>query len=147
MDFENFKYYHSSIILFCQRIEHDLKWIYSYMKYRYTDDTKEPVDIFNELNDKKWNFGNILNELKVLDNKTGNENLISNDDYNFLKQMKDKRNFWCHKCFIEFIYSENWKCSNKYLKISKKLKSDYERFSKISEKIENLRLDFINQNT
>ncbi|MBQ6280114.1 MAG: hypothetical protein IJK72_01455, partial [Mycoplasma sp.] len=83
--------------------------------------------------DKKWNFGNILNKLKVLDNKTGNENLISNDDYNFLKQMKDKRNFWCHKCFIEFIYSKNWMYSNKYLKISKKLKSDYERFSKISK--------------
>ena len=97
--------------------------------------------------DKKWNFGNILNKLKVLDNKTGNENLISNDDYNFLKQMKDKRNFWCHKCFIEFIYSKNWMYSNKYLKISKKLKSDYERFSEISKKIEDLRLDFINQNS
>ena len=97
--------------------------------------------------DKKWNFGNILNKLKVLDNKTGNENLISNDDYNFLKQMKDKRNFWCHKCFIEFIYSKNWMYSNKYLKISKKLKSDYERFSEISKKIEDLRLNFINQNS
>ena len=37
--------------------------------------------------------------------------------------------------------------SNKYLKISKKLKSDYERFSEISKKIEDLRLNFINQNS
>ena len=71
-------------------------------------------EIFNELNSKKWNFGNVLSKLGDLDNKTDNENLILNNDYNFLKQMKDKRNFWCNECFIEFIYSKNWRFKIKF---------------------------------
>ena len=31
MTFEEFKQLHSETIMYCQCIEHDLKWIYSYM--------------------------------------------------------------------------------------------------------------------
>ena len=98
MDINTFKILHSETIEFCQIIEGDLKWIYSLM---HVGDIGE-----NHSKLEKTTLGQVVSMLKELDKSSG-EQFISDGDYNFLKQMTEKRNYWCHVCYRDFMYEEN----------------------------------------
>lgn len=134
MSIEEFKQYHSETIMYCQCIEHDLKWIYSYMH------KGDQYDTFDKL--EKKTLGTLIKMLKSLDNSSG-KLFISNDDYNFLKQMSEKRNYWCHQCFIEFIYEEDYSCSDEYNAVCNKLKRDHDRLERVSNIVEKIRLEAV----
>ena len=131
MTFEQFKIYHSETIMYCQCIEHDLKWIYSYMH------KGDHYENFEKLG--KTTLGALVKKLKELDNSDGNP-FISNDDYNFLKQMTEKRNYWCHQCCIDFVYEKNFLSSKEYEKICNKLQRDHDRLERVSDSVEKVRL-------
>ena len=131
MDIEEFKQLHSETIYYCQRIEHDLKWIYSYMRKGNQYENFEMLG--------KTTLGALVKKLKELDN-SDNDPFISNDDYNFLKQMAEKRNCWCHQCFIDFIYENNFIVSPEYQKVCNKLIRDHSRFEIVSNNVEKVRL-------
>ncbi len=131
MTFEQFKIYHSETIMYCQCIEHDLKWIYSYMH------KGDQYENFEKLG--KTTLGALVKKLKELDNSDGNP-FISNDDYNFLKQMTEKRNYWCHQCCIDFVYEKNFLSSKEYEKICNKLQRDHDRLERVSDSVEKVRL-------
>ena len=135
MNFELFKKYHSEVVMNCQCIEHDLKWIYAYMRTGDVDRN------FNKL--EKKTLGMLVQKLENLDNSDGNP-LISADDYEFLRQLTDKRNFWCHQCFIDFIYIESFINSPQYRSVCNKLLEDHERFDTVSDNVEKLRLKVVN---
>lgn len=105
MDFNDFKILHSEVIMYCQLIENDLKWIYSNMK------EGNPEENFNSLSTNS--LGNTISMLKNLDN-SDRRPLLTSADYNFLKQMKDKRNYWCHQAYIDFSYINDFTYSNEY---------------------------------
>ena len=63
MTFEQFKIYHSETIMYCQCIEHDLKWIYSYMH------KGDQYENFEKL--EKTTLGTLVKKLKELDNSDG----------------------------------------------------------------------------
>ena len=130
MTFEEFKQLHSETIMYCQCIEHDLKWIYSYMLKGNQYETFETLE--------KTTLGALVKKLKELDNSDNNP-FISNDDYNFLKQMTDKRNYWCHQCYIDFIYEDNFIDSPEYNKVCNKLIRDHDRFEIVSNNVEKVR--------
>lgn len=120
MDISEFRQMHSELIEFCQLIEDDLKWIYSYM---HKGDVEEN---YNSL--EKTTLGALVKKLKVLDNSEG-ELFISNDDYNFLKQMTEKRNYWCHQCYLE-LYDDNERN-----RVCERLVKDYNRLEIVQRNV------------
>lgn len=131
MTFDEFKILHSETIMFCQLIEHDLKWIFSFMH------TGDQYENFEKL--EKTTLGTLVNKLKELDN-SDDDPFISNDDYNFLKQMTQKRNYWCHQCCVDFIYEKDFVQTKEYAKICDKLQRDHDRLSIVSDNVEKVRL-------
>lgn len=54
--------------------------------------------------------------------------------------MAEKRNYWCHQCFIEFIYQNNFDKTEEYKRVCCKFQKDHERLKIISDNAENVRL-------
>lgn len=131
MNYETFTYLHSETIKYCQIIEGDLKWIYSFMHVGDIYETRDSLDSLT--------FGQIVRKLKQLDNSDGNPEL-SASDYNFLGQMAQKRNYWCHECYRDFVYQSNWLHSTQYAKACDKLQRDHDKLEVVCRNVENLKL-------
>lgn len=112
MNFDEFRIKHSDLIHFFQIIEGDLKWIFAIMRKGDLDDNYAKVE--------NLTLGQIVNNLKTLDKSEG-EQYISDSDYNFLKQMTEKRNYWCHVFYRDFLYVDNWEYSKEYAEVCRKL--------------------------
>ena len=70
---------------------------------------------------EKMNLGKISRELEDLDNSDGMPE-FSEEEYNTIDAIREIRNYWCHKCYLDFVYIEN----------------DYERekaFQRVAEKL------------
>lgn len=133
MDFDSYKILHSETIMYYQLIEHDLKYIYAYMRKGDIDNNFERIE--------NMTLGQMIKTLQDLDNSDGNP-LISTGDYNFLSQIKDNRNLWAHSNFTEFIYKQNFLYSKEYQKQCEKLQKDHDRVSRACDILENIRVEY-----
>lgn len=131
MDFDVFKLFHSETIMYFQCIENDLKWIYSYLC------VGDKYDIYDSLDGNT--LGQIINKLKDIDLSDGKP-FISLSDYDFLKQMKEKRNYWCHQAYVDFIYEDNWPNSIDYRKICEKLCKDHDKIKNVCNNVEQVKI-------
>lgn len=95
MDRDTFKMIHSELIQQVQGIEYDLKLIYAAMKSGDFDENYEEV--------KEMSLGSITKELKRLDNSDNMPDL-SNKDYETIDRIRHMRNYWCHQCYVDFMY-------------------------------------------
>lgn len=127
MNFDEFRIKHSDLIHFFQIIEGDLKWIFAIMRKGDLDDNYAKVE--------NLTLGQIVNNLKTLDKSEG-EQYISDSDYNFLKQMTEKRNYWCHVCYRDFLYVDNWEYSKEYAEVCRKLQNDWNKLSVVYKNVE-----------
>lgn len=131
MDLNKFHLLVGQTIMYCQIIEHDVKRIYAAMhKGDYYD---------NLATLEKWTLGKCVQELKALD-FSDNDPYISASDYNFLKQMTEKRNHWCHESYQEFLYNKQFLQSKEYVHECRKLQRDNERLSSVCDALENVRI-------
>lgn len=105
-DRDNFKLIHSQLIMGVQCIEHDLKLIFAFMRKGNVDKNLELVETMS--------LGAIINELQELDNSDNNPDL-SDADYELLHEIRELRNYWCHQCYIDFIYIQNdYECEREF---------------------------------
>lgn len=132
MGFETFKDYYATAMMHYQRIEHDIKLIYAFMLKGNTDDNLESID-----NKTLGTMIRILEKLDYSDNKP----FISRDDYKFLKDICDKRNYWAHQAFVDFIYKENPLNSKEYKDVSSSLESDSNEVERASDILEEMRIE------
>lgn len=95
MDFNDFKILYAETMMYYQLIEHDIKFIYSFMHKGNVAQHLESVE--------NKTLGQMIRTLKKLD-ESDSKPLISTADYNFLTQICDNRNHWAHQTFIEFVY-------------------------------------------
>lgn len=119
--------------MYYQLIEHDLKYIFAYMRKGNINDNFEKIE--------NMTLGQMIKKLQDLDN-SDDDPLISAGDYNFLSQIKDNRNLWAHSNFTEFIYKENFIYSKEYQKQCDKLKRDHNRVSRACAILENIRIEY-----
>ena len=133
MDFNDFKVLHSETIMYYQIIEHDLKYIYSFM---LKGDVQKHLD---DMNNKT--LGQMIKILKDLDFSDGKP-LISAGDYNFLSQICENRNLWAHKTYTEFVYIQDFINSQEYQRQCDKLSKDHDRVKRASEILEDIRIDY-----
>ncbi|MDL2292527.1 hypothetical protein LJC17_02945 [Acholeplasma sp. OttesenSCG-928-E16] len=131
LEFYEYKELHSEVIMYCQIIENDIKWIYSFM---HKGDEYELRDTL-----AKKNLGQMITMLKKLDQSDGNP-MISASDYNFLNQMREKRNYWCHENYIEFMYVVGFFESNEYDKSCRKLIKDHDKLESVYKNVEQVKL-------
>lgn len=122
-------------LMYCQRIENDIKWIYAGM---LEGDCSE-----NYIAVSEKSLGEVLKKLEKLDNSDGKPHL-SAGDYDLLDEIRDIRNHWAHKAYINFVYKSNPKeRENCFLKEYRRLQNDHNRLKKLSDSIEEVRLDVL----
>ena len=131
MDLNKFHLLVGQTIMYCQIIEHDIKRIYAAMHNGDYYDNLAKVE--------KWTLGKCVQELKTLD-FSDNDPYISASDYNFLKQMTEKRNHWCHQSYQEFLYNNQFLQSKEYADECRKLQRDNDRLSSVCDALENVRI-------
>lgn len=130
---DRFRKMHSEIIENYQCIEYDMRRIYSAMVDGDYDDSMD------ELWDKNW--GVLLFKLKKLDNSDGNP-FISEKDYDLLDEIRERRNYWCHQCYLDFVYFEDDEYCAKLLKMLRKVENELNRTKKIQRSLEKIYLQY-----
>jgi len=131
MKLEEFHFMLGQTIMYCQVIEHDVKLIYASMLIGDYYDNIDKIE--------KWSLGQTVQKLKDLD-LSDKKPYLSASDYNFLMQMTDKRNHWCHQAYQNFVYNDEFLYSKEYSDECYKLQRDNEKLSLVSDEIENLRI-------
>ena len=134
-DLNEFHLYIGETVMFCQRIEHDIKLIYAGMcRGDFNENYKEI---------EKETLGKMVKMLESLDN-SDNSPYFSENDYKLLREITEKRNHWAHKAYCEFIYSGDnfWR---NFEKQARKLYNEHNRLQNLCETIEKIRLDIIKQ--
>ena len=133
-----FKIIHSELIQQVQTIEHNLKVIYADVHLGDFSDNYESIE--------KSNLGKIIAELKKIGNETDDLNLTE-EDYRLLDEIREIRNYWCHQCYLDYIYIQDaQERETKFQEIAEKLHFDEPRTWKLSQKIEKIRLYIVKMN-
>ena len=134
MTLNDFHFMIGQTIMYSQVIEHDVKRIYAAM---HVGDFYENLDKI-----EKWSLGQTVQKLKELD-FSGKSPYISASNYNFLKQMTEKRNHWCHQTYQNFLYNKQFLQSKEYADECRKLERDNERLSNVCDALEKVRIQAV----
>ncbi|RKI39328.1 hypothetical protein D7V86_17380 [bacterium D16-51] len=95
MDRDQFKLIHSELIQQVQCVENNLKIIYAAMcKGNFNNNLKSV---------ERMNLGKITRELEELDNSDDMPE-FSEEEYNTMDEIREIRNYWCHQCYLDYIY-------------------------------------------
>ncbi len=114
-----------------QCIEYDLKLIYASM---HSGDFDKNFDML-----EKSNLGTLIKKLKELDYSDGHPEL-SKRDYELLEEIRVIRNYWCHQCYIDYVYiNDDFDRENQFQQIAKKLSEDENKTWELHEHLQSLR--------
>lgn len=129
---DTFKMIHSELIQQVQCIEHDLKVMYAAMKRGNFQSHIEAMS--------RANLGKIARELEALDYSDDFPEL-SERDYEVIDEIRDIRNYWCHQCYIDFVYiADDYQRERKFQDIAQRLHYDENRTYALMQKIEKMKL-------
>jgi len=118
-----------------QLIENDLKLIYAGMHKGNFDKN------FNML--EKSNLGTTIRKLKELDYSDGHPDL-SKRDYEVLEQIREIRNYWCHQCFLDYVYvKDDRQREYQFQQVARRLSEDENRTWDLHEHLEKLRIKIL----
>jgi len=132
MDRNKFKLIHSELIQQVQCVENNLRIIYAAM---HKGDYKSNLKAV-----EKMNLGKIARELETLD-KSDDMPEFSEKEYNTIDEIREIRNYWCHQCYLDFVYIQDDNEREKaFQKIANKLHYDEYRTYELFEKTEKMRL-------
>lgn len=133
-DIDRFRAMHSEIIEYYQCIEYDLKRIYSAMSSEDFDDCMDMLE--------GNNWGMVLTRLKKLDNSDGDP-YLSEEEYRLLDEIRDRRNYWCHQCYLDFVYIDDQReQDNRLSRLVRQLENEKNRAAKVQAKIQDIYFDY-----
>lgn len=115
----------------CQCIEHDVKIMYAGM---LCGDFNTNLDKVIDLP-----LGPVLKKLENLD-YSDNSPYLSRDDYSLLNEIKDIRNYWVHKGYIDFLYGSIDGYQNRIEKQYNELSSVVNRLIPLAKQLEDVRI-------
>ncbi len=124
---------HSALIRQVQGIEYDLKLIYAAIK---------PGDFETNYREvQNFSLGEISRELRELD-YSDNYPDFTPDEYDLIDDIRVMRNYWCHQCYVDFMYITNEAMrEEKFGKVAEDLLCDEQQTKALFEKLEAFRLD------
>ena len=131
---QKFRQLHSEIIENYQCIEYDMRLIYSSMCADDWDDTMD------ELSEDNW--GTLLRKLKDLD-YSDNKPYLSEEDYELLDEIRTRRNYWSHQCYLVFVYMEDsYERDERLRRMLRQIENEGNRAAKLQRKMENMYLNY-----
>ena len=134
---DRFKLIHSELIQQVQCIEYDLKLIYAAM---HKGDFEKNFETLS-----KANLGKIARELRELDH-SDNFPELSDEDYKVIDEIRIIRNYWCHQCYLDFVYiQDNYQREIKFQEIAQRLHYDENRTYALMQKMEQIRVMIVKQ--
>ena len=95
MTLDAFRLYHSTIIEHYQYIEHHLEGIYAMICGKPFHAGLEDVE--------KSSLHQLICEIKRAETKLASP-ILSSSDYETLEQIRVRRNYWCHECYVEMVF-------------------------------------------
>ena len=98
MTLDTFKLIHSELIQQVQCVEYNLKVIYAAMKKGNFNKNFQSLE--------RANLGIIARELHELDNSDDFPE-FTEQDYKVIDDIRNIRNYWCHQCYVDFIYIQD----------------------------------------
>ena len=130
MDRNTFKIIHSELIQQVQSIEFNLRRTYAAM---CSGDFNEN---FKRL--EKSNLGKIAHELEDLDYSDDCPELTE-EEYDLIDDIREIRNYWCHQCYLDFIYiKNNREREEQFQRVARRLQQDENRTYALSVKSEKI---------
>lgn len=130
MDRDTFKLIHSELIQQVQCIEHNLRRTYAAMHEGNFEDNFDRLE--------KCNLGKIARELEDLDYSDEDPEL-SEEVYELIDDIREIRNYWCHQCYLDFVYIQNEIDREKqFQKVAQRLQKDENRTYALSQKSERI---------
>lgn len=131
MTMEEFRILHSRLIMNMQRIESELRHIYAALKPGNFAENLEELE--------RANLGQITKELKRVDESDGIPDLTPMD-YDLIDGIRETRNYWCHQCYLDFVYMQDQKEKEEMFQcIAARLRDDEERTYHLRKKLERIR--------
>lgn len=116
----------------CQCIEHDVKVIYAAMR---KGDFKRNYEYVST-----YTLGKALAELEELDICNVNP-YFSVNDYELLDGIRNIRNHWAHRGYVEFAYKNGDEFNRAFGTQYRRLTEDYEMLSVLSAQTEKIRFE------
>ena len=95
MILKDFRVTHSTLIEHYQFIEAHLEGIYAAIS------GKNFVDAVTEV--EKNSISGVLREIRAVEKEKGLR-IFTEDEYAQLRQLTERRNFWCHCCYFEMAF-------------------------------------------
>ena len=118
----------------CQCIEHDIKIMYAGMlRGDFYKNLKEVID---------KPLGPALKKLEELD-YSDDSPYLSRDDYVLLNDIKEIRNYWVHKGYIDFLYGSVEGYQGRLEKQYMNLIKDCNRIIPLSKQLEDIRIEMM----
>lgn len=134
---DQFKLIHSELIQQVQCIEYNLKIIYAAMR---KEDFQSNLQSLG-----KSNLGKIARELEDLDYSDDCPEL-SEEDYDTIDKIRNIRNYWCHQCYLDFVYIQNdLQREQEFQRIAQQLHFDENLTYALSQKTEKMRIAILNK--
>lgn len=131
MDRKEFKQIHSDLVHWVMVIENDLRLIYAAMRQGDFNINYKRI--------QKANLGSIIEELEELDHSDGKPE-FSDVDYYIIHQIRTIRNYWCHQCYLDYVYIvDEDKREQRFQEIAKRLQEDENKVFALYKKTEQLR--------
>lgn len=134
---DTFKMIHSKLIQQVQCIENDLRVIYAAMCKGNFESNLQSLN--------KTNLGKIARELKELDYSDDFPEL-SQDYYESINEIIAIRNYWCHQCYLDFVYIQNDRQREQTFQgIAPRLHDDENRTYALFQKTQKMRIAILNK--
>ncbi|MCM1237539.1 MAG: hypothetical protein NC489_46325 [Ruminococcus flavefaciens] len=134
---DTFKMIHSELIQQVQCIENNLRVIYAAMCKGNFESNLQSLN--------KTNLGKIARELEELD-YSDNFPELSQDDYEVIDKIRNIRNYWCHQCYLDFVYIQNERQREQvFQRIAQRLHYDENRTYALFQKTEKMRITILNK--
>lgn len=137
MELEEFHSHVGEILMYCQCIEHDVKYIYSFMADGGFKQNMMRIE------QEKFTLGQVVHMLKEYDQSWENP-FLSKEDYDVLFQIVHKRNYYAHQVYLSFCYLDNENDFNySFERESRNIIKDLDILSRLYDKVEDKRLEYM----
>ena len=83
----------------------------------------------------------LLLTVKKLDNSDGDP-YLSDAEYETLDNIRDIRNYWCHQCYLDYVYIQNKReQEERFQRLARRLENEYNRVYKLHRKLQDFYFD------
>lgn len=139
MELKEFNQGVGEMLMYLQCIEHDIRYIYSYMADGGFESNLSMID------EEKWTLGELIHSLEEIDGEYGSS-LFSPDEYKLLYSVVRIRNHYAHKVYLSFCYEDDEESFKEaYESECIRLEKEKEEISSLYEAVERIRLSYMRE--